>query len=72
MTMAKTTFPHRMASNDVTLDGAQLGLYVVEADQKGRVEAYYPLGEELPFTEWTPGPIELFTDGVGQVRVRQK
>lgn len=70
--MAMTTFLHRKASNNVTLDGKALGLYVVETDSEGRVEAYYPLAEELPFTEWTAEPIELVTDGEGQVWVRQR
>lgn len=58
----------KIASNSVSLDGIRLGRYVVELSGQ-IVMAYYPLTCELPFTEWTTEPIEMFTDGAGCIRI---
>ncbi len=48
----------RVASNRVIVGGRELRQYVVELSD-GKVIGYYPFSEELPFTEWFPGVIEL-------------
>lgn len=58
----------KIASNSVSLDGIKLGRYVVEI-MDGCVMAYYPLICELPFTEWTLEPIDMYTDSAGCVHV---
>lgn len=63
--MGKSSFERRIASNRVSLDGVLLGRYAVEL-LGDRVARFYPLTEELPFTEWLPGMVEIITgaDGV--------
>lgn len=49
----------KIASNEIRLpDGKTLPLMVVEI-RSGLVERYYSLRQELPFTEWMSGTIEL-------------
>ena len=67
--MQKNKFLRRIASNDVTLDGKLLGLYIVEFDSLGIVRKYYPLVEEQPFTEWMSEPLTLITDSAGLVKI---
>ena len=51
---------HRIACNKViTPQGQQLTRYVVELEEEGWVANLFPLEEELAFTEWRPGMIEL-------------
>jgi hypothetical protein len=55
----------RVASNEVLFEGETLRQYVVEiVDHK--VVNYYSFKDELPFTEWLGGKIELRknSDGV--------
>lgn len=56
----------RIASNRVWLDGKPLGLYAVET-VGNEVERFYPLMEELPFTEWVQGEVFLHTRDDGKV-----
>ena len=58
----------KIASNRVYLDGKLLGLYVVKLCGD-KVEDYYPLTRELPFTEWIQRTIILKTDICGVVRM---
>ena len=41
-------------------DGTLLKNYVIEGNDKGDAVRYYPLKEELPFTEWRGGDYYLF------------
>jgi len=51
----------RVASNEITIEGKTLRQYVVEIVDH-RVVDYYSFQEELPFTEWLAGKIELRKD----------
>lgn len=57
----------KIASNTVILDGDRLGRYVVVLSGD-KVEDFFPLKDELPFTEWIMEPIILYTDSFGVVR----
>ena len=54
----------RVASNEITVEGKTLRQYVVEIVDH-RVVDYYSFQEELPFTEWLAGKIELRKDENG-------
>ena len=54
----------RVASNEITVEGKTLRQYVVEIVDH-RVVDYYSFQEELPFTEWLAGKIELRKDKNG-------
>ena len=54
----------RVASNEITIEGETLRQYVVEIVDH-RVVDYYSFQEELPFTEWLEGKIELRKDENG-------
>ena len=54
----------RVASNEITIEGETLRQYVVEIVDH-RVVDYYSFQEELPFTEWLAGKIELRKDKNG-------
>jgi hypothetical protein len=54
----------RVASNEITVEGKTLRQYVVEIVDH-RVVDYYCFQEELPFTEWLEGKIELRKDENG-------
>lgn len=54
----------RVASNEITIEGKTLRQYVVEIVDH-RVVDYYSFQEELPFTEWLAGKIELRKDKNG-------
>lgn len=56
--MSMRGFTRRIASNGVSLDGKELGRYVVEL-RDDEVIDYYPLLSELPFTEWIPTSVKL-------------
>lgn len=58
----------RVSSGQVYLDGKLLGRYVVEITGD-TVVGFYPLFNELPFTEWLQMPIVLYTDLDGVVKV---
>ena len=55
--MSRRGFTRRIASNGVSLDGKELGRYVVEL-RDDEVIDYYPLLSELPFTEWIPTSVK--------------
>jgi len=55
----------RFACHEIVLaDGSRQTLSVVEI-LSGEVVRWYPLKEELPFTQWLPGSIELRHDHEG-------
>ena len=56
--MSRRGFTRRIVSNGVSLDGKELGRYVVEL-RDDEVVDYYPLTCELPFTEWLPTSVKL-------------
>lgn len=56
--MSRRGFTRRIASNGVSLDGKELGRYVVEL-RDDEVVDYYTLTSELPFTEWLPTSVKL-------------
>lgn len=57
----------RIGANDViTPDGEILSPAVVEIDN-GKVEQWYRLDMEMPFTEWIGGTIELQADNNGNI-----
>lgn len=57
----------RIGANDViTPDGEILSPAVVEIDN-GKVEKWYRLDMEMPFTEWIGGTIELQADNNGNI-----
>ena len=54
----------RVASNEIVVEGKTLRQYVVEIVDHQVVD-YYSFKEELPFTEWLQGKIELRKDENG-------
>lgn len=54
----------RIAANWVIADGVKLRQCVVEL-QDGVVTDYYTFTDELPFTEWLGGIIEIKKDRAG-------
>jgi len=55
----------RIACHEIVLeDRSSLSLAVLEI-QQGRILRYYPLTQELPFTEWVAGRIVLKRDEEG-------
>lgn len=56
----------RFAANRLVKNGDVIVNGVVEMDN-GIVRAYYHFGEELPFTEWIGGTIELIEEEEGLV-----
>lgn len=54
----------RVAANRVIVDGARLRQCVVEL-QDGVVTDYYTFTDEVPFTEWLGGIIEIKKDMTG-------
>ncbi|MGN0226056.1 MAG: hypothetical protein ACI4A7_08300 [Prevotella sp.] len=57
----------RIGANDViTPDGEILSPAVVEIDN-GKVQQWYRLDMEMPFTEWIGGTIELQADNNGNI-----
>lgn len=55
----------RIASNRIVIDNRQLTLHVIEIED-GFVKDFYPLTQELPFTEWFNGTITLTKDKNGK------
>ena len=60
MTNQALKHPRRIASNEVTTpEGHNLTRYVVELAEDGTVCDLYPLTQEMPFTEWMQGRLEI-------------
>ena len=60
MTNQAQKHPRRIASNVViTPEGQSLTQYVVELTEAGTVCELYPLTQEMPFTEWMQGRLEI-------------
>lgn len=59
--------PRRIATNRIIFDGKEFIQYAIEIEG-GSVKDYYPLTEELPFTEWIGGTITLSNDAEGCIR----
>lgn len=57
----------RIAANRIILDDKQLKQHVIEIEGD-IVKSYYPLSDELPFTEWLGGTITLTTGKDGAIR----
>ena len=60
MTNQAQKHPRRIASNVVTTpEGQSLTQYVVELAEDSTVCALYPLTQEMAFTEWMQGRLEI-------------
>lgn len=57
----------RIAANRIILDDKQLTQCVIEIEGD-IVKSYYPLTDELPFTEWLGGTITLTKYKDGTIR----
>lgn len=55
----------RIAAHRVRIHGKELRMHVVEITD-GWVTSCYPLSEEMPFTEWLGGTIDITTDETGR------
>lgn len=54
----------RIAANRVVVNGHELRQCIVEI-KDGIVVNHYPFSDELPFTEWLGGVIEIMPDDKG-------
>ena len=72
MTNQAQKHPRRIASNEVTTsEGQSLTRYVIELREDSTVCDLYPLTQELSFTEWIQGRLEVRNEN-GCMRVYNK
>ena len=66
--MANMSMIHKLASNNVYVDGVNKKLCVVEYEGN-KVKRLYPLKEETSHTMWVEHPIFLKTTNDGDVEI---